>query len=403
MARILYVEDDPGSRLLVKKLLQAAGHEVLLATTGLEGIRTAEKETVDLVLVDINVPDLDGYEVTLRLRGTPRMERVPIVALTAEGDRQTSLAVGCDGFLEKPIDARRFAKSITRFLEGHRERADDTGEQKLRAASQRISERLEKKVIELSAANQKLEEAARLRRDFLQNLSHELATPLTPVVGYVKMLAAQELGALTPQQKRALQGIETSTARLRALVEMLIDVSALETGRMSFGRRDYDFARIVTRAVDDARGDIAERRLELHLLVPQRAMPAMGDPDKVRRACSHILDNARKFTPKGGAIAIEVARQPRGPEYELRVADSGPGIPKERLHQVLEPFFQVDASPTRAHGGVGLGLAFAHKVAQAHGGDVIIFGAPFGAVAGARLSGAEVHLRVAARPSSMQA
>lgn len=401
MARILYIEDDPGSRLLVKKLLEKAGHEVLLATTGLEGIRTAEKEKLDLVLLDINVPDLDGYEVTLRLRGTPRMTRVPIVALTAEGDRQTSLAVGCDGFLEKPIDARRFAGQVGRFLEGHRERADDTGEEKLRAASQRISERLEKKVVELSRVNAELEESARLRREFLQNLSHELATPLTPVVGYVKMLAAQELGPLAPQQKKALFAIEASTTRLRALIEMLIDVSALETGRMSFGRRDYDFARVVSRAVEEARPEIAARRLELHLLVPQRAMPAMGDADKVRRACGHILDNAMKFTPKGGAIAIEVALSSGGPEYVLRVADSGPGIPKDKLHQVLEPFFQVDGSTTRAHGGVGLGLAFAHKVAQAHGGDVVAHGGPFGPVAGARLQGAEVHLRVAARPSGV--
>ena len=146
VALILHIEDDPKSRLLVKKLLQAAGHSVVDAESGLEGIRLAGGERPDIVLVDINVPDLDGYEVTLRLRGMPSMAGVPIVAITAEGDRMTSLAVGADGFIAKPIDAGRFAQLVERYLRGHREHADETGEIRLRERSQKIVERLEKKV-----------------------------------------------------------------------------------------------------------------------------------------------------------------------------------------------------------------------------------------------------------------
>ena len=183
MARILHIEDDPKNRLLVRKILASSGHDVVDAETGLEGIRLAGEVRPDLVLVDINIPDLDGYEVTLRLRGISSLSGVPIVAITAEGDRATSLAVGCDGFLEKPIDARRFPRQIEKFLKGHRERGDETGEVHLREQSQRIATRLEKKIVELSQANAQLEEMMRLRREFLRNLSHELATPMTPVVG----------------------------------------------------------------------------------------------------------------------------------------------------------------------------------------------------------------------------
>src|SRR5437879_2871812 len=98
MARILHIEDDPGNRLLVRKLLQAAGHSVTEAVDGLEGVQLACAERPDLVLVDLNLPGLDGYEVTLRLRGEASLNGIPIVAITAEGDRDTSLAVGCDGF-----------------------------------------------------------------------------------------------------------------------------------------------------------------------------------------------------------------------------------------------------------------------------------------------------------------
>src|SRR5260221_8717713 len=121
MARILHIEDDPGNRLLVRKLLQAAGHTVTDAADGLEGVQLACAERPDLVLVDLNLPGLDGYEVTLRLRGEPSLNGVPIVAITAEGDRDTSLAVGCDGFLQKPIDAREFAETVEGYLSARRE------------------------------------------------------------------------------------------------------------------------------------------------------------------------------------------------------------------------------------------------------------------------------------------
>ena len=119
MATILHIEDDPHSLLLVRKLLQAAGHKVIESSSGIDGARLAQEHRPDLVLLDINIPDLDGYEVALLLRG--RMPGVPILAITAEGDRATSLAVGCDGFLGKPIDARTFARTVDAFLGGHRE------------------------------------------------------------------------------------------------------------------------------------------------------------------------------------------------------------------------------------------------------------------------------------------
>lgn len=400
MARILHIEDDPASRLLVRKILLAASHLVTDAETGLEGIRLAAKERPDLILVDLNVPDLDGYEITLRLRGTPGLEAVPIVAITAEGDRATSLAVGCDGFLEKPIDARKFPKQIEKFLRGHKERGE-AGEH-LRIASQKIVQRLEKKVLDLGEANARLEEMMRLRREFLRNLSHELATPMTPVVGYLKLLLREELGPLTPMQKKALISVDASTARLRSLVDTLLDVSSLETGRLHFYARDYDFREVATRAIDESRARFEDRKLVLHFDVARGkgAMPAVGDPDKLRRALAHLLDNAIKFTPPGGEVAVALVRVGGSEDlgYEVRIADSGPGVPPDRIEKILDPFYQVDGSVTRAHGGVGLGLAFARRVAEAMGGDVGVSSPPAAPIAGRALGGTEVRLKVRARP-----
>lgn len=398
MARVLHIEDDPKSRLLVKKLLLAAGHSVVEAESGLQGIRLAGTERPDIVLVDINIPDLDGYEVTLRLRGMPNLAGVPIVAITAEGDRMTSLAVGADGFISKPIDAGRFGQLVDRYLRGHREHADETGEVRLRERSQKIVERLEKKVGELIEANRRLEENSRLRREFLRNLSHELATPMTPVVGYLKLLLAEELGPLSETQRRCLRSVEGSTQRLRSLIDTLLDVSQLETGRLHFFHVQYDFGGIAQRALAEVRGRFEEQGITFHIeMGREAAFSAVGDADKLQRAMVHVLDNAAKFTPKGGEVALAVRKGyiPGGGEwYGMFVADSGPGVPPEQIPNILQPFYQIDGSVTRSHGGVGLGLAFARRVCESMGGGIDIQSPPSEPVAGRMLMGTCVTLRV---------
>ncbi len=389
----------------MRKVLAAAGHEVLDAASGLEGVRLAKQSKPDLVIVDLNIPDLDGYEVALRLRGTDSLAEVPIVAITAEGDRETSLAVGCDGFIEKPIDVRSFPAQIERFLGGHKERPSHTGDLPLRAASHRIVERLEHKVEELVLANARLEEVARLRREFLRNLSHEISTPMTPAVGYLKLLLNEELGPLTAMQRKALVAVDAGVSRFRGLIDTLLDVSALETGRLHFFTRDYDFAKIAKRAIDEAKPRLIDKQVTLHVTPTTGAIAAHGDPDKVRRAMAHLLDNAIKFTPKGGMVAVR-ARLADGEVLVFEVADSGPGVPEGHHDRILEVFFQADGSVTRQFGGVGLGLAFARRVAEAHGGRVQIESPPRTswvedetALAATPLTGTLVRLELGAHPS----
>lgn len=396
MARVLHIEDDPNNRRLVQKLLGAAGHEVIEADGGVRGIQLAREIQPDLVLVDINIPDLDGYEVTLRLRGIPALREVPIVAITAEGDRDSTLAVGCDGFIAKPIDASHFVETISEFLGGHREWAEGASDALLRERTQKIVERLEKKIVELSETNQRLEDVARLRREFLQNVSHELATPMTPVVGYLRLLLNEELGPLTDLQRKCLGSIESSTERLRSVVDTLLDVSSLETGRMHYYTREYDFRQVCTKALEQIRPKLEARDVTLVERVPERPMPAQGDPDKLLRAMVHVLDNASKFTPTGGEVAVEVRGE--GDDFLFEVADSGPGVRPEHIARIMEPFYQVDGSVTRDHGGVGLGLAFARRVTEALGGGIEISSPPAGEVAERQLSGTLVELRVSRSP-----
>jgi signal transduction histidine kinase len=396
MSRVLHIEDDPRNRLLVRKLLAAEGHEVIDATDGLEGVRSALTLQPDLVLVDLNIPGLDGYEVTLRLRSEPSLSGVPIVAITAEGDRDTSFAVGCDGFIQKPIDARSFATLVRSYISGHREpytsSADATGE-RLRVQSHRIVTHLEQKVAELSLTNERLREVERLRTEFYRNMSHELATPMTPIVGYLRMLLDEELGSLNKPQAKAMRAMDDCVRRLRSTLDNLIDVTGLETGKMRFFHREYDFLDTVRRALAAYADAFAERQLVLLEEMPRGPLPAYGDSERLARAMHQVMDNACKFTPHGGIVGVKV--QVLEAHYEVLVADSGSGIPPERAERVFDPFYQVDGSPTRAHGGVGVGLAIARRVARGLGGDIKL--ASGATVEGMYLTGAAFALTVAKR------
>ncbi len=371
MTRILHIEDDPANRLLVRKLLQSAGHEVIDAADGLEGVRLACAQRPDLVPVDLNIPGLDGSEVTLRLRGEPSLAGVPIVAITAEGDRETSLAVGCDGFLQKPIDARSFSSVIQRYLKGAKEMPTSGARSsaRLMEQSQRIVAHLEQKVAELSRANARLRELDAARIEFYRNVSHELATPMTPIVGYVKLLKDEELGPLNKPQQKALRAVDDCVRRLRGLIDNLLDVTGLETGRMRFIHGDYDFLDTTRRAVAAVADRLDEAKVTLVEEMPRGPLTAWGDAGRLQRAMTQLLDNAAKFTPSGGTVGVRVLRLPSG-HYELCVADTGPGVRADRGDRIFEPFFQVDGSVTREHGGVGVGLAIARRTARGLGGEV---------------------------------
>lgn len=395
MPKILHIEDDPANRLLVRKLLTPAGFEVIDAVDGLEGVRKARDERPDLVLVDISIPGLDGYEVTLRLRSDPDLRGMPIVAITAEGNRDASLAVGCDGYLQKPIDARSFADTVRGYLQGKRESAspDATG-QHLRLQSQRIVSHLEEKIAQLSSANRRLVELDQAKKEFYRNISHELATPMTPIVGYIKLLVDGELGDLTTPQTKALRAMDDCVQRLRRLIDNLLDVTALETGRMRFAPREYDLSDLVRSAIA-RQPALDDGRLRLVADLPKRgSLRGTGDVDRIGRALDQLFDNAAKFVPTGGTVGVRARRLPSG-HFEVCIADSGPGVPLEKGVRLFEPFYQVDGSPTRSHGGTGVGLSIVRGVAHGHGGDVRMASPADEEIVGVRFMGAAFYFVIA--------
>jgi signal transduction histidine kinase len=193
-----------------------------------------------------------------------------------------------------------------------------------------------------------------------------------------------------------MRAMDDCVRRLRSLIDNLLDVSGLETGSMRFLHRDYDFLDNTRRAIARVADKLAEQRITLVEELPRGPLPAWGDAERLSRAMMQLLDNAAKFTPPGGYIGVRVQKLTLG-EYELCVADTGPGISPERAGRLFEPFYQVDGSPTRQHGGVGVGLAIARRVARGLGGDVRFESPCNEIIEGVKLGGAAFYLTVAPR------
>jgi CheY-like chemotaxis protein len=249
--RILHIEDDQFSRLLVRRILEREGYAVLEAEDGLSGIKVAQDQSPDLILMDIHIPGLDGHETATMLKSVPALANTPIVALTASqvpGDRERSLISGCDGYITKPIQPATFIPQVRAFLEGERETLDESqANYYLREYRDRLVNRLQAQVEELSRLNAELEERVEERTHTLQEaqarlieaekekvvielayaVAHELRQPQTVIVALVELIAADtyDPGKLKP----ALQNIVEQIHKMSHLIDTMAQLTSYKT------------------------------------------------------------------------------------------------------------------------------------------------------------------------------
>jgi signal transduction histidine kinase len=385
------------NRLQVRRVLTHAGYILLEAEDGLSGIQVAQEERPDLILMDIMIPGMDGYQVTTKLKGLPELANTPIVALTAktmEGDRERALVAGCDGYIPKPIDVERLPFQVAEFLGGKREEVIGGAEERLvlqREYSQELVARLEEKVLELQRANAELRHTDELKSKFISMAAHELKTPLTVIQGYLTMLLDSQ-GHLHPEMDEALQstikGIATGLDRLNIIVEEMLDITRIEGGALELYRESLMVRDAVRSAVRRLEPAATKRNLTITLESMEGLPYVQADAGRLQQVFLNLLSNAIKYTPDGGTIKIlaqvmpglEIARQnrPTGVSNEfvdIVFEDTGIGIDPEEQERIFGRLYEVrnvelhSTSKTRfMGGGLGLGLAIARGIAEAHGG-----------------------------------
>jgi signal transduction histidine kinase len=375
MARVLCIEGDDSTRALLRGVLEADGFAVDESASGLAGMERARTLPPDLILADVRLADLAGFELAARLKGEPALRSVPFVALGTEGappvEHDLALAAGADGYLARPIDRARLPAQVRGFLAGDREALPAAEEREgLRALSAALAAHLEEAVSGATAAEARLAESDRLRAAFMHDVTHELATPLTPLAGYLKILGSEKLGALSPQQRKVLESMSAAVTRLTRIIDNLSAFASLQPGHRPLASALVDPDALAQDVVDELRVAIRDARLRVEVR-PSRGGPILADGRRLRQAIANVVGNAVKFSPHGGEVLVELARE----EGRLRIVvyDQGPGVAPADVGRVFEPFFHARRRGDEARQpGSGLGLPVAKRIAEAHGGIVAL-------------------------------
>jgi signal transduction histidine kinase len=381
---ILYIEDDPASRRLVQRVLGSKGYDVLVADDGLEGITLAREKQPNLILMDINLPNMDGREITTRLRSLPHFSDVPIVALTANhspGSRELALAAGCSGFMTKPINVTTFPKNVRDYLEG---RVDPlTVEEQshhLQRHAQNLVERLENKITELERANKRLKELDRLKSDFIILVSHELRTPLTLISGYAHLLdeqIKQNDSAPMPSEmvSGVADGLNLGVTRMREVVNEIISVARITSGALDLVLGPVKIHSLMDQVCAEMTDICMKRQLTLHVGDLTKLPVIEADVKQLKAAIDNVIGNAIKYTPDGGEIYV-VGRIVDD-AIDIVIRDTGIGIPVDEQRRIFEQFYVLGAiehhSTSKSAfqgGGLGLGLAIARGIIEAHNGRI---------------------------------
>lgn len=402
-ARILYVEDDPSSARLVQRVLEAEGFEVRIVTDGIAALEAARQLRPDLILMDINISGLDGYEVTTRLRALEELKEVPIVAVTAatlRGDRERALIAGCDGYIPKPIDVDRFPQQVEAFLGGLRERIESPQEKAdyLVEYSRRLVERLEEKIRELEKAHADLQRLDKMKTDFIILAGHELRTPLSAIYGYSQILLAMPDIPGSPDEegspRHLLHQVVQATRRLNQVVDDILNVFLIEANKLELSLGPVSLYPLVQNVVRNIRNMDPERQLTFEFEGLETLPIIMGDGQRLFQALWHVVSNAVKYTPDGGTIRI--AGRVVDHTVHLSIRDTGIGIDPADRERIFDRFYVVEdtllhhSSKTAFKGGgLGLGLSLARGIIEAHKGRIWIESAGRDEV---RLPGTTVHI-----------
>jgi signal transduction histidine kinase len=403
--RVLVVEDSPTQAQLLRLILEGEGFVVGVVADGQTALTRLAATSYDLVVSDVLMPGLTGFELCRMIKADPALSDCPVVLVTTLREPQEivqALEVGADSFIRKPYEPDALvarlrsliAHRVPRLQEvaptPHRRRDDDPSARGLEAVFNgkainvhanreqilrlllgtfedvvRANTLLREREEELSVAKRDLEEAARMKDIFFATLSHELRTPLTAIVGWVHILKE---GQNSPDLiRRAVETIERNLNVQNRLIADLLDVSRIVSGKLDLEMAPLDLHALVHASVDSARPTASANGVDLEVDVLPISAPVLADPARLQQVVANLIGNSLKFTPRAGRVVVRLAQE--GTKAVLTVTDSGSGIKPEALPFVFERFRQASIADTKA-GGLGLGLAIVKHIVEMHEGTV---------------------------------
>jgi signal transduction histidine kinase len=368
---VLVVDDTPANLVALAAVLQPLDVRVVEARAGAEAIARGSEESFAVALVDVQMPEMDGFELARRLRATATGVELPIIFLTAihldEKYARKGYASGAADYITKPFDPdvlrARVKAFVDLFQQRERLRRAQVGE-RTRERDQAL-ERLAALLSSEREARRDAEIANRAKDEFLATVSHELRTPLSAILGWA-VIARQN--TTSPDVERALATIERNARAQMRIIEDVLDLGRVISGKLQLEIGPIEVADAVEGAVQTVRpaADAKQVALEVELDADLGVIPA--DAERLQQIVSNLLSNAIKFTPKAGHVALSARKA--ASSVVIQVRDDGQGIRPEFMPYLFEPFRQADGSTTRRHGGLGLGLAIVKQLVDAHQGTI---------------------------------
>ncbi len=349
--KLLIVDDDDVDRLALKRTLARAGvnADIAEAAGPEEALALLHANTFDCVILDYQLPGTDGLQVLHSIRAAGN--RTPVIALTGQGDEQTAVELmkaGAADYMGKgQLTPERLSRSLRHALALYR------------------SEEARRQLLDREkAAREEAQAANRAKDEFLATLSHELRTPLNAILGWVRLMGSGNLDAQTMQ--RAIEIIERNTRLQAQLIEDLLDVSRIISGKLRLDLRPAALSSVVEAAIESVRPTADAKHITLEFHATAASDSVLIDQGRMQQVVWNLLSNALKFTPDRGRVTISL--EAADPTLTLRVSDTGVGINPAFLPFVFDRFRQEDAATTRAHGGLGLGLSIVRHLVELHGG-----------------------------------
>jgi signal transduction histidine kinase len=344
IATIMVVDDVPGNLKLLQDMLQANSYRVLAFPNGRLALSAAARNRPDLMLLDINMPEMNGYEVCERLKADPALQEIPVLFISALGetaDKVKAFSVGGVDYVTKPFQFDEVHARVRTHLELCRQRR------------------------QLLEANARLRELEQLRDNLTHMIVHDMRSPLAVLGGAITLLC-DELPADAAELLRLCQMGKKAAGELTEMCNGLLDVSRLEAGEMPVEREACELSAVVSDAVHATKIQADAASVTVCAEVSPVRIPA--DKKLLQRILANLLTNAIKNTPEGGRITVRAQVIPDG--IRVEVADTGCGIPPEYHQRIFEKFGQVAARREAKHHSTGLGLPFCKLAVEAHGGTI---------------------------------
>jgi signal transduction histidine kinase len=372
-ASILVVDDQAADVSLLERMLRGAGYTSIASTMDPHEVcELQRKNRYCLILLDLQMPGMDGFQVMEGLKDIEKDAYLPVLVITAQpGHKLRALQAGAKDFISKPFDLAEVLTRVRNMLEVRL----------LHVESKKVNHLLEKLMIEMREVNERLvvgtirahtmtevaEQANHLKDEFLATVSHELRTPLNAILGWARMLGAKQLPP--DRTEKGIATIERNAVALAHIIDDLLDVSRIVAGTLRLAPQPVDLVAVAQAALDVVRPLAVTKNVQLAFSPNLPAIETVsGDAGRLEQVIWNLLANAIKFTPEGGRVDVRIA--PSKDHLEVSVVDTGQGISPDFLPHVFDRFRQADGATTQRHTGLGLGLAIVRQLVELHGGTV---------------------------------